>query len=124
MKTFSDLRTAPDEELLQMYNDAQGDTDNFKKNFETEFSYTTLTNEIKKRGYVQGWMKQTNECINKSVKLQKKTKKMLVDVTPECQKRYSEFISNKQFPYLYTTEALEDLMTKINLNQMKIIVEA
>ena len=89
IKTMEDLRSAPDAELLQMYDDAQGDTKEFTQKFGTEFSYTSLTSEIKSRGYKQGWIKEGTTNSRKIIEVNMDCDKdrMNLNMDVECKKK-------------------------------------
>ncbi len=55
-KTISDLAQASDETLLNFVNYSKGHTGkDFSEYFKVEYSYSKLTNELKERGYRNGW---------------------------------------------------------------------
>ena len=58
IKTLKEVRSASDQELLDCVNEAAGKTGKeFKDTFGTEYSYSALTTELGKRGFVNGWHK-------------------------------------------------------------------
>lgn len=59
MTTQNDLKNMPDSKLLEWVKNAKGHTgSDFKEVFGTDFGYGVLTNELKSRGYVNGWYKE------------------------------------------------------------------
>lgn len=67
--TLEDARRLPDEELLKMVRKAKGHTGkDFKKYFNCDFCYTSLTGLLKERGYEQGWYKPNKTCTETYVK--------------------------------------------------------
>ncbi|MBQ8247515.1 MAG: hypothetical protein IJZ42_10315 [Lachnospiraceae bacterium] len=121
--TMEDLRSAPDSELLQMYEDAQGDTKEFTQKFGTEFSYTSLTSEIKNRGYKQGWIKEgmANSCKEVEVNLNCKKDRMYLNMDVDCKKKYENFLKKQKNSYIFTTAALMHFMKEYEQKELQIV---
>ena len=119
IKTLDDLRNADVQELLQMYDQAQGTTKDFQSNFSVEFSYTTLTGEIKSRGYEQKWQKASNHIVKLSA-----TDRLNLSMTKNCKEKYAKFLKDKTCPYIYTTAALESFMDAYNNRTIDVTFKA
>lgn len=57
-KSLQDLRDVEDDVLLEVYDRAQKHTRTATKDYNMDFSYTSITQEIKRRGYIQRWVKE------------------------------------------------------------------
>lgn len=106
IKTIEELKQASDEELLKMYEEAQGDTASFKTNFGVDFSYSMLTQTIKDRGYVQAWVKKEKTKKVVEIKMSKDNASKNLNMTKECNATYSKFLEDKGYPFVHTTAAL------------------
>lgn len=63
--TKDECRNMSDSELLHMVNNATGHTGkDFAEYMNCDFSYSFLTSELQKRGYINDWHKVTNEDNN------------------------------------------------------------
>ena len=122
MKTLDDMKQASDEELLNLFDKAQGDTKNFMANNHVDFSYTTLVNEITDRGYSRDWHKPEANTKDICVELTKNTGRLNLGMTPAVKTRYEKFLNGKDYNYMYTSAALTLFMDLYNSGNININV--
>lgn len=121
IKTMDDLRAAADEALLAMYEQAQGDTANFQRNFEAEFSYTSLTKEIESRGYIRSYHKP-HQPINVIVPMYSKSEKLIAMVDSETLKKWKKEIPTSSRK-AYLTAAMRLVMDKKAEGSLTVLYE-
>lgn len=105
MITQNDLTKMSDEELLDLVKKAKGHTGtDFKEFCSTDFAYTTLLNELRARGYENGWYKQNGLTVSDQKKIEfiyledldltnGETKKTSFDVSSETLLRWRKMTS-------------------------------
>lgn len=112
VKTIEQLRKASNDELKAYYEEAQGDTKNFQKVFETEYTYSTLTAEMKARGFVSGMYIPSDktevekEVFEIEIQRQGGNGSMNLTMTNECKERYKEFVGKYGDAFVHTSAAL------------------
>lgn len=104
--TMEEMQNASDDELLAMVEKAAGHTKDFSTFLHTDFSYTTLTGELKKRGYQNGWYRNPDVEGKKHVdviqmKAPKSTRRVALSMSDEVADAWQQF--NKNVPYRSVT---------------------
>ena len=90
IKTLNELRNAKDSEVLACMEEVKTSgvkTSDFQTTFETDYSYSTLAQELTTRGYVQKWVKNKKETKEIKVKFSKDNARMNLNMTKECKER-------------------------------------
>ena len=120
-----------DEELLQMVEKATGHTSkDFSDYMNCDFSYTTLTNLLKDRGYENGWHK-TSECSSPGFKPtvipMKKSDEKIVRVSFSLDKsvydEWKSFNTNVPFKTVTLGYALKRFMEDVRSKKIKFELE-
>lgn len=121
-KSLQDLRDVEDDVLLEVYDRAQKHTRTATKDYNMDFSYTSILQEIKRRGYIQRWVKEhpnpedskrRTEVQNKEnvkIKVQEQKCRKNISMTKSCYKEFDEFLKGKRNAYIYCTAALRLFM--------------
>ena len=107
-KSLQDLRDVEDDVLLEVYGRAQKHTRTATREYNMDFSYTSIIQEIKRRGYIQRWVKEhpNPEDSKRRTEVQNKEN---VKIKVQEQK-FDEFLKGKRNAYIYCTAALRLFM--------------
>ncbi|MCH5338504.1 MAG: hypothetical protein J1E03_06975 [Acetatifactor sp.] len=116
IKTLEELKKATNEELLACWEEAQGNTQDLKKIFDTDYTYSTLTTLMGKRGFVSGMYIPGDKTGDKkevekdvfeiTIQSQSGNGAMNLTMTNECKTAYKEFVGQTGNAYAHTTAAL------------------
>lgn len=123
-KLKSDLEKADDQVILQLYYKAQGDTKDFTKHHNMDFSYSYLITELSSRGYEQKTVFEKDNtiydktgprsCANKeqksyqiSIDMNEETVRKHLTMVESSGQKFAAFLKNKKHPYTHVTAALE-----------------
>ena len=129
--TKDECRNMSDAELLHMVNNATGHTGkDFADYMNCDFSYSFLTSELQKRGYINDWHKVTNDdCNNKDItyinmqKSKAETVRQAFLIDKEINDKWKQF--NKKIPYKTVTinHALSRFMDDYNNGLIKFTMD-
>ena len=131
-KTLQDLRDAEDDVLLKLYDKAQGNTKEFTKQCNMDFSYSSLTREIKNRGYEQRWVKDQADLQKSDVKdpvsdietvevnVREERCRKNIPMSKSCYDEFNKFLGGGSNTYLYVTAALRLFMKLFIENRLHI----
>jgi len=122
IKNLNELRTATDTELLDCVREVKGETKRFQEIFDTDYSYTSLTDELKKRGYVQTWTKPKQTKII-SIPYSKETVRMNLAMTKECKEKYEKFLNQSPCKYVHTSAALINYIDEYMEKDIQVTIE-
>lgn len=120
---LTDLRNATDEAVLASMEEVKTNgvnTKDFQKAFDTDYSYTTLAQELAARGYVQKWVKSSKEI---KVKFSKDNARMNLNMTKECKDRFEKFLADKSYNFVHTTAAIMNYIDEVEKKEIKVSVE-
>ncbi|MBQ8138583.1 MAG: hypothetical protein IJ195_03910 [Lachnospiraceae bacterium] len=123
IKALDDLRAAKDKEVLacmEEFKASKVKTTEFQKKFETDYSYSTLTQELTYRGYSLKWVKDTKEI---KVKMSAENARLNLNMTKECKERYEKFLEGKSYNFVHTTAALMNYLDEVEKKEIKVSVE-
>lgn len=125
IKTLEELRAAKDEEVLECmmeFKKSGTQTKDFQSSYGADYSYTSLTNELTVRGYVQTWVKPQGVKEVK-VKMSKNNDRINLNMTKECKERFENFLKDKNYNFVHTTAALMTYMDAVEKKEIKVFVE-
>ena len=123
IRTISELRNASDREVLACIAEVKANgvkTNDFQNFFKTEYSYSSLTNELSNRGYSQRWVKDKPKVVN--VKMGK-TARMNLNMTQECREKYEAFLADKTYNFIHTSTALMSYIEDYENGKVKMQIE-
>ncbi len=124
IKTNDELRTATDREIDELLAKIEGKpTAEFQSVSGCDFAYSTLTNELIRRGYVNSWHKPKQRKKEITVKMMKKPVRFNLPMTPECKKAYEEFLKASGWSYAHTTAALQTYMEAYKRREIKVSID-
>lgn len=126
IKTLSELRNAKDSEVLACMEELKTScvkTSEFQTSFETDYSYTTLAQELTTRGYVQKWVKNKKETKEIKVKFSRDNARMNLNMTKECKERFEKFLQDKSYNFVHTTAAIMNYLDEVEKKEIKVSVE-
>ncbi len=140
VETIEELKKASEEEKLAMAAESAGATtrENFKKRFpKTKFSYSAITTELMKLGYVSGFYhpkwkaaydaassgEKKSEKVEIAINSDEKRDRYNLSVTESTKKRYEAFLKDKNFPFKHTSAALELYMDAVENGTVKVTLE-
>lgn len=126
IKTLNDLRNAKDNEVLACMEEVKASgvsTKDFQTTFGTDYSYTTLSQELTTRGYVQKWVKNKKEVKEIKVKFSKDNARMNLNMTKECKERFEKFLDDKSYNFVHTTAAIMNYIDEVEKKEIKVSVE-
>ena len=130
--SLDDLRAATDEEVVRCMNEFEESgvqTKDFQSSFGAGYSYTTLANELKNRGYKKVWTKQGkaqqegDEAEMIIVRKSSDNARLNLNMTRECKEKYERYLKDKQINYIHTTAALELYMKMRKAGKVKVVME-
>ena len=124
IKTLEELRNATNEQVLDCIKELERKkvkTSDFQQTFGTDYSYTTLVNELKSRGYEQAWTKKEKKIV---VRADPKKARMNLNMTLECKTRYEKFLQERSYNYLHTSAALMYYMEEYMEGNITPVLEA
>lgn len=126
IKTLVDLRNAKDNEVLACMEEVKTSgvkTNDFQATFGTDYSYSTLAQELTMRGYVQKWVKNKKETKEIKVKFSKDNARMNLNMTKECKERFEKFLEDKSYNFVHTTAAIMNYIDEVEKKEIKVSVE-
>lgn len=127
-----EIRTATNEELLKAVTESIGhtgtkkdDLNSFQNYFGVDFNYANITNELTKRGFINGWYlpQSENNVREVKVKLSKNNARMNLNMTQECKERYEKFLEDKSNNFVHTTAAIMSYLDGYEDKSMRVFVE-
>ena len=126
-----EIRTATNEELLKAVTESIGhtgtkkdDLNNFQNYFGVDFNYANITNELSKRGFINGWYLPSEDNVREvHVTLSQKNERMNLNMTAECKARYEEFLKDKSNNFVHTTAAIMSYLNDYEDKTMRVYVE-
>lgn len=128
IKTLNELRSAKDKEVLKCIDEIKTDgtqTSDFQDKYGTDYSYTTLTSELKARGYSQRWVKDTKATGKEiTVPMSPNNSRLNLNMTAECKERFTKFLSDKSYNFVHTTAALMSYMDDVEQGRIKVNIKA
>lgn len=129
MMTQEELKTVSDDVLLAMVAKAKGHTGNeFKSYMDTNFSYTTLTSELQRRGYSCGWHKVSDNLDKKHnievVDLRKTEETIRTSflIGKNTAARWKSFCEPIQCKTVLLNEALKRFIDDVEVGKVKLEV--
>lgn len=124
IKTNDELKAATDRELDELLDKIAGKpTADFQNITGCEFAYSTLSNELIRRGYVNSWHKPKQRKKEITVKMLKKPDRFNLPMTPECKKAFEEFVKTNGWTYVHTTAALQTYMEAYRRREIKVSID-
>lgn len=124
IKTIEELKAATEVEINELLECFKGNkTEDFQKVTGCEFTYSTLSTELTKRGYENFWHKPKAKKRNFTVKMIQKPARFNLGMTPECKKAYEEFIKANGWGYVHTTAALMSYMEAYKKREIKVSID-
>jgi len=124
VKTNDELKAATDRELDELLDKIAGKpTADFQSITGCEFAYSTLSNELIRRGYVNSWHKPRLRKKEFTVKMMKKPVRFSLPMTPECKKAFEEFVRANGWSYVHTTAALQTYMEAYKRREIKVSID-
>lgn len=126
IKNLIDLRNSKDNEVLACMEEVKAsgvNTKDFQTTFETDYSYSTLAQELTSRGYVQKWVKSKKETKEIRVKFSKDNARMNLNMTKECKERFEKFLEDKSYNFVHTTAAIMNYLDEVEKKEIKVSVE-
>lgn len=127
VKTIGELKKLSNEELLAYYEAAQGDTKNFQSIFGVEYSYSVLTTEMGRRGFVSGMYIPNNskepekDTFQITIQRQGGNGSLNLTMTNECKARYKQFVAENGDAFIHTTAALMLYMDLCENNRLEVL---
>lgn len=119
----AEMQSKTDVALLEMVEQAKGHTKDFQEYFHCDFSYTFLTDELKRRGYDNGWHKlktddepsiETRKNIIYMTRPTGKQKRQAVSLDDKTAEAWSAFIADFPYKSVVTAAALNRFMDDFN----------
>lgn len=127
------LQAKKDAELLAMVSTAAGHTSGtaFKQKMHCNFSYSFLTDELRRRGYRTGWYKADDTPINNGQRPEtitlhrpeKEGKRLTLTVSNTTAEEWHALIASVPFKQIVADEALERFMQDVKTGRIKLEVE-
>ena len=127
IKTLNELRTAKDKEVLRCIDEIKTDnisTSDFQTRYSTDYSYSSLINELKSRGYSQKWVKDTKAGKELTVPMSSDNARMNLNMTRECKEKFARFLSDKSYNFVHTTAALMSYMDDVEQGRIRVNIKA
>lgn len=127
IKTLEELKKATNEELLACYEEAQGNTGDLKAAFGTDYSYSTLTTLMGKKGFVSGMYipddkkEAEKDTFQITIQRQGGNGSMNLTMTNECRERYKEFVQENGDAFVHTTAALSLYMDLCKEGRLEVL---
>lgn len=121
MITKEELKNKDDEFLLELVNSAAGQTADFQKNFDADFSYSYLLDELKKRGAQNGWYFPNGTVKTDTIPLyaSKESIRKSFTLSPSVAKRWKSAMEHIPFPSLALDAALNRFVDDIEAGRVQ-----